>query len=56
MQESPKVFNEALQGFSVGAGIEMEKKAGFHTPFKEAERFLGLHRDVINDILLVTFD
>lgn len=56
MQESLKLFNVVLQGFSVGAGIEMEKKAGFHTPFKEAERFLGLHWDVINDILLVTFD
>jgi len=30
--------------------------AGFHTPFNDAERFLGLNRDVINDILLTTFD
>ena len=30
--------------------------AGFHTPFNDAERFLGLNRDVINDILLATFD
>lgn len=30
--------------------------AGFHDPFNDAERFLGLNRDVINDILLATFD
>lgn len=30
--------------------------AGFHTPFKEAERLLGLDRDMINDILVTTFD
>ncbi|UCG99728.1 MAG: HDOD domain-containing protein [Deltaproteobacteria bacterium] len=33
-----------------------KESAGFHTLFKEAERVLGLHRDVINDILLTTFD
>jgi HD-like signal output (HDOD) protein len=30
--------------------------AGFHTPFNDAERLLGLNRDVINNILLATFD
>ena len=30
--------------------------AGFHTLFKKAERVLGLDQDVINDILLATFD
>jgi HD-like signal output (HDOD) protein len=30
--------------------------AGFHTPFNDAERLLGLNRDVINTILLATFD
>jgi len=33
-----------------------QEPAGFHALFKEGERFLGLHRDVINDILLATFD
>jgi len=33
-----------------------QESAGFHTLFKEAERVLGLHRDVINDILLTTFE
>jgi len=32
------------------------ESAGFHTLFEEAERVLGLHRDVINDILLTTFN
>ena len=29
---------------------------GFHTPFDDAERCLGLSRDIINDIILATFD
>jgi HD-like signal output (HDOD) protein len=38
------------------SGLISQESAGFHTLFKEAERFLGLHRDVINDILLTTLD
>jgi len=30
--------------------------AGFHAPFIEAERILGLKRDAINDILMETFE
>ena len=30
--------------------------AGFHAPFDMAQKFLGLNRDVINDILVATFD
>jgi signal transduction histidine kinase len=33
-----------------------QESAGFHTLFKKAERVLGLDQDVINDILLATFD
>ncbi len=33
-----------------------QESAGFHTLFKKAERILGLDQDVINDILLATFD
>jgi len=38
------------------SGLISQGSAGFHTPFNDAERFFGLNRDVINDILLVTFD
>jgi HD-like signal output (HDOD) protein len=38
------------------SGLISQGSAGFHTPFNDAERFLGLNRDVINDILLATFD
>jgi len=38
------------------SGLVSQGPAGFDTPFEEAERSLGLERDVINDILLTTFD
>jgi len=38
------------------SGLISQGSAGFHTLFNDAERFLGLNRDVINDILLATFD
>lgn len=38
------------------SGLISQESASFHTPFKEAERFLGLSQDVINEILLTTFD
>jgi HD-like signal output (HDOD) protein len=33
-----------------------QEPAGFHTPFQEAERLLGLDQDVIHEILMTTFD
>ncbi|MBW2106605.1 MAG: HDOD domain-containing protein [Deltaproteobacteria bacterium] len=38
------------------SGLISQGSAGFHTPFNDAERFLGLNRDIINDILLTTFN
>ena len=38
------------------SGLISQGSAGFHTLFNDAERFLGLNQDVINDILLATFD
>ncbi len=47
-----KVY-ELSRGFS---RLIFQEKAGFITPFGEAERMLGLDRDTINDILLTTFE
>jgi len=38
------------------SGLISQGSAGFHTLFNDAERFLGLDRNVINDILVTTFD
>ena len=38
------------------SGLISQGSAGFHTLFNDAERCLGLNRNVINDILLATFD
>ena len=36
------------------SGLISRGTSGFHTPFQEAERFLGLDQDVIHEILLTT--
>jgi HD-like signal output (HDOD) protein len=38
------------------SGLITGGPSGFHTPFQEAERLLGLDQDVIHEILLTTFD
>jgi HD-like signal output (HDOD) protein len=54
-QDAPLLvkISELSREFS---GLISQGSARFHTPFNDAERFLGLSRDMINDILFTTFD
>jgi hypothetical protein len=38
------------------SGLIFKGSSGFHAPFQEAERFLGLGQDAVHEILLTTFD